>query len=195
MIDEAVAYLENGEIISFPTETYYGLGVDPFNNNAVERLFSLKKREKNKAILLLVGDYQSIKDLALSIPEIYLPLIQKFWPGPLTLLFPAGKNINPLLTGGTGNIGIRVSSHPVAKDLLKVWKRPITATSANISGRPPASTVNNVSQYFKKSISCILDGGQSNCTNPSTIVGVENDVLTIIREGQISFDEVVKALE
>lgn len=193
-VDEAVTYLKNGEIISFPTETYYGLGVDPFNSNAVKRLFLLKKRDKNKAILLLVADSSSISDLALYIPEIYYPLMQKFWPGPLTLLFPAGKNINPLLTGGTGNIGIRVSSHPVAKDLLKIWKRPLTATSANISGKQPASTAKMVNQYFTQSVSCILDGGKSSCTNPSTIVGVENNALTMIREGQIPFDKVVNSL-
>lgn len=194
MIDGAVSHLKNGDIISFPTETYYGLGVDPFNKDAIENLFTLKKREKSKAILLLIDDINSITEVVASVPDIYIPLMSKFWPGPLTLLFPTDSRINPLLTGGSHNIGVRISSHPIAQHLLKVWKRPLTATSANISGNPPANNTSEVNHYFGTSITCVIDGGPSISKKPSTIVGVGNKGIKVIREGRISLKELTEVL-
>ncbi len=191
-LDKAVMYLDQGGIISFPTETFYGLGVNPFNEKAVKRLFSIKGRDRNKPILLLAGDKGMLSQLVSGIPECYVPLMDKYWPGPLTLLFPAGKNVNQLLTGGTGMIGIRVSSDPIVKRLLSLWCKPVTATSANISGEPPAATAGDVARIFGCQIDHIIDGGATPAGLCSTIVGCEKGELTLVRKGKISFEEIVK---
>ncbi len=191
-IDKAISFLQKGGVISFPTETYYGLGVDPLNENAVKRLFLLKKRETTKPILLLIEDAGMLSMLAEEIPYVYEPLMEKFWPGPLTLLFPWKKNISELLTGGTGTIGIRVSSDPLVQKLIRKWKGPITATSANISGQNPAGTACRVKEIFGKCIDYVVDGGDSPAGLCSTIVGCQNGELVLIRKGQVPFAEITK---
>lgn len=193
-VDKAVTLLEKGKIICFPTETYYGIGVDPYNPAAVEKLFSVKKRDFGKAILLLVDEVGKIEELVDKVPDIYIPLMEEFWPGPLTLLFPASSMINPLLTGGTGNLGIRISSHPAAREICRVFKKPITATSANISGMPPAMSAEEAEKIFSSTIDFIFDGGASQAEMGSTIVGYDGDSLTLIRDGIIPFESVKRVI-
>lgn len=191
-IEEAANVLQKGGVISFPTETYYGLGVDPLNEEAVKRLFVLKKRETTKPILLLIEDAKMLAILAAKIPSAYEPLMEKFWPGPLTLLFPWKENISEFLTGGTGTIGIRVSSDPLVQKLFRKWKSPVTATSANISGERPASTAYAVKKTFGNQIDYVVDGGDSPAGLCSTIVGYQNDKLVLIRKGKVSFADIIK---
>ncbi len=188
-LSQAVSVLSQGGVVAFPTETYYGLAVDPFNQSALLKLYKVKGRPKNKAILLLIEKIEQLNELTLSIPDIYLPLINKYWPGPLTLIFPAAKNIDPLLTGGSGTIGIRISSHNVAQDICKAWRNPITATSANISGNLPAKTSKEVYEIFGDSIDLILDAGETSAGLCSTIVACKDNKLNLIRTGQIDFSE------
>jgi L-threonylcarbamoyladenylate synthase len=191
-IDKAISVLQKGGVISFPTETYYGLGVDPLNEDAVRRLFVLKKREITKPILLLIEDASMLAIISAEIPSVYEPLMEKFWPGPLTLLFPWKKNISEFLTGGTGTIGVRVSSDPLVQKLFCKWKSPVTATSANISGERPASTAYDVKKTFGNKIDYIVDGGDSPAGLCSTIVGYQNGKLVLIRKGKVSFADIVK---
>jgi L-threonylcarbamoyladenylate synthase len=190
ILDEAVLHLESGGVIAFPTETYYGLGVDPFNESAVERLFTIKGRNRDKPILLLVENCALLSMLISSIPEPYIPLMEKYWPGPLTLIFPAGKQVNKLLTGGTGSIGIRVSSNPVVQCLLRRWHKPVTATSANISGAAPAAKADDVTRTFGGNVDYVIDGGQTPAGLCSTVVGYDQGQLTLIRRGRIPFEEI-----
>ncbi len=190
-IEKAVKILERGGVLSFPTETYYGLGVDPFNITAVERLFQLKQREKSKPILVLVSDVEMLTLLVAGIPEQYQKLMESYWPGPLTLVFPAKETVNPLLTGETGTVGIRISSNPIVKEIFKLWRRPLTATSANLSNQSPAKNSAEVVSYFGEKIDYHIDGGESPAGLCSSIVSFRNERFVEIRKGQIPFSELI----
>ncbi len=191
VIKEAVRLLQQGGLIAFPTETYYGLGVDPFNQQALHRLFSVKQRTADKAVLVLVTDQTQALQLTESIPSPLQQLISTFWPGPLTLVCPARPELPVLLTGNTGTIGIRQSPHPLANRLVHEFAAPITATSANRSGKIPATTAAQVEQIFGSDIDLILDGGTTPGGLGSTLVGYDRE-LVCIREGKIPFAEIVK---
>ena len=139
-IAQAVAVLRAGGIVGFPTETYYGLAVDPFNLKAVDRLFRVKQRSRLLPLLVLVQSKDHVRDLVRTLPASALRLIERYWPGPLTLVCPARPDLPSQLTGGTGTIGFRQSSHAVAAQLVAMFGCPVTATSANISGAPAAVT-------------------------------------------------------
>ncbi|MFT5698083.1 MAG: L-threonylcarbamoyladenylate synthase [Desulforhopalus sp.] len=184
-IDLAVEHLQQGRIVAFPTETYYGLAVDPENGSAVEKLFKLKNRPVDKPLLLLIENVGQLHHLTSSLPEVYQPLIEQYWPGPLTLVFPASEVLNTKITAGTGTVGIRVSPHPIAKNIVIKFGHAITATSANISGKPPAKTAGEVLDMFGDKIDYILDGGGTTAGLCSTIIGVRKSRLVVIREGEI----------
>lgn len=188
-IPESVDILGQGGVVSFPTETYYGLGGDPFRGAALEKLFRIKKRQRDKPILVLVDSIDMLSDLVTHIPDVYRPILEKYWPGPLTCIFPASENVHPLLTGGTQTIGIRISSHPVVDELLRVWQKPVTATSANISGEEPACDALGVSRFFGEQIDCVIDGGATAAGACSTIVSCKNERLRCLRRGKIPFNE------
>jgi len=184
-IDLAVDFLQQGRIVAFPTETYYGLAVDPENKRAVERLYQLKKRPVNKPLLLLIDEIGTLSSLTREIPVQYRPIIKKYWPGPLTLIFPAADGVDPRVTAGTGTVGVRISPHPIAADLVGRYGKAITATSANISGVSPATTALEVEEMFGESIDYILDGGSTAAGLPSTIISIKNSKLQLIRVGAL----------
>lgn len=188
----AVTLLRAGGIVAFPTETYYGLAVDPFNREALTRLFRLKRRPQAKPVLVLVRDAAQIPLLAAETPPQYEPLMHRFWPGPLTLIFPARDDLPPELTAGTGGIGIRQSPHPVANALLEAYGGPLTATSCNRSGAPPATTAADAAALFKDELCFTLDGGSTPGGLGSTILGLRYGRLLCMRDGAIPFDEVTR---
>ncbi|MGW8287812.1 MAG: L-threonylcarbamoyladenylate synthase [Desulfobulbales bacterium] len=190
-LNRAVAILNQGGVVAFPTETYYGLAVDPLNPLALNHLFTLKQRETSKPILTLVDDRGSLPLLVQEIPPLYVPLMDEFWPGPLTLIFPARVNLPALLTAGTGTIGVRQSSHPFARQLLRAFGRPITATSANISGNAPAVDAYEVRSQFGSRIDMVFEGGRTPGIVGSTIVGFSDDSIKLIREGVIPFKDIL----
>ena len=191
-LNRAVAVLNSGGVVAFPTETYYGLAVDPLNPLALNHLFALKQRAITKPILTLVDDRESLSSLVQNIPILYEPLMEEFWPGPLTLIFQARLNLPTLLTAGTSTIGVRQSSHPFARQLLRAFGRPLTATSANISGRTAAVDAYEVKAQFGTKIDMVFDGGKTPGIVGSTIVGLEGDKLKLIREGVIPFAEILQ---
>lgn len=192
-LNRAVTVLNSGGVVAFPTETYYGLAVDPFNPMALNHLFALKQRDISKPILTLVDDRESLLILVQSVPAIYTALMDTFWPGPLTLIFPARLNLPILLTAGTSTIGVRQSSHPFARQLLRAFGRPITATSANISGHGPAADAFEVRAQFGSRVDLIFNGGKTPGIGGSTIVGLDGEKLKLIREGVIPFTEIIQA--
>ena len=194
-LNRAVAVLNGGGVVAFPTETYYGLAVDPLNPLALNHLFSLKQRDISKPILTLVDDRASLSFLAQDIPNIYEPLMKEFWPGPLTLIFQARLNLPTLLTAGTSTIGVRHSSHPFARQLLRAFGRPLTATSANISGYAAAVDAYEVKTQFGSKIDVIFDGGRTPGTVGSTIIGLEGDRLKLIREGVIPYRDILRVFQ
>jgi len=186
-IEQAVVIIAQGGIVAFPTETYYGLAVNPFSHQALERLFSLKQRPTAKPILTLISHLGQLSELTASIPDLFKPLLAEFWPGPLTLIFKAKPGLPNLLTAGTSTVGSRISSHPLAQELVKSAGMPITATSANISGQLPAISAAEVRRCFGPKLDWLIDGGITRGGAGSTIIGHDQDGLRLIREGAIAF--------
>ncbi|HLA50983.1 MAG TPA: L-threonylcarbamoyladenylate synthase [Thermodesulfobacteriota bacterium] len=177
-------------MIAYPTETFYGLGVDPFNEIAIKKLFALKGREFDKPVSILIKDKKMLLTVVEAISPLAEILIKKFWPGPLTIIFKAKKSIPSILTGGTGKIGVRISNNPIAQKLLEEIDSPITTTSANPSGEKSPVTANKVMGYFGNKIDLILDGGMLYGKLGSTVVDVTEGELIVIREGEISVEAI-----
>ncbi len=183
-LTEALRVLEAGGVVALPTETFYGLAVDPFRKEAVERLYRLKERQRNKPLLLLIGSREDLKELVAEIPEIAERLMEVFWPGPLTLVFRASGRVPSWITAGTGTVALRLSSHPLARELPRLFGKPVTGTSANLSGAPPAETPEEIERYFPE-IDFILDGGRTPGGLPSTLVSVVGGELRVLRPGAV----------
>lgn len=194
-IQRAVEYIKAGEVVAYPTETFYGLGVDVHNEKAIKKLFKLKQRDYGLPIAILVHDYEMLSRIVTEVSDSARQLIRAFWPGPLTLLFPAHKSISKALTTNTGKIGVRISSHPVASALVRELGGAITTTSANLSSFPPSLNLKHIQNYFKDRLACILDAGECEPSRGSTVVDVAGDTMAIIRDGAIPADEVIKKFQ
>jgi len=189
-IRQAVQVLRQGGIVAFPTETYYGLAVDPDNEAALQRLFQIKNRPGVKPLLLLIHDISLLDNLVTAVPDVYLPLIEKYWPGPLTLIFPAQPHLSAWLTGGTATVGVRISPRPEALALGRIFGRAVTATSANLSGHPPSRIASEVSVSFDSAVDFILDGGETPGGRCSTVIGLRDGKLCLLRPGAVNVEGV-----
>jgi len=194
LFSRAVTAIRQGEVIVFPTETFYGLGADALNSAAVEKVVSLKGRDLEHPIAVVIADREMLKEVVAEVPPAALRLMERFWPGPLTLVLPAKKTLPAPLLNSSGGIGIRISSHPAATRLARELGRPLTATSANPSGKEPARTVEEAIGYFSGHVEIFLDGGRLGGTKGSTVVEIIGDRLKIIREGEIRSQDLEKSL-
>jgi L-threonylcarbamoyladenylate synthase len=194
LIQQAVRMLHAGGVLAIPTETFYGLAVDAANGNAIERIFQIKGRAFSSPIALIAGSRTDVSSLVADVPAVAQKLMQAFWPGPLTLLFPALSGINPRLTAGTGRIGIRVSSHPIADSLANRLGGPITATSANLSGAPECLTASEVLTSLGSRIDMIIDGGSTAGGKGSTFLDMTVDPPVCLREGAIAYSVIQNKL-
>jgi len=192
-IIEAVKIISEGGIVAFPTESFYGLGVDATNTEAVENLFQIKKRDHDLPILILISSMSNLPQYVTYTPLSAKRLGEKFWPGGLTMVFQSSPVVSSALTSSTGKVGIRISSHPLAHTLSKTLNVPITATSANISGKPACIKADQVVEYFSSAVDLILDGGETQGKCPSTILDVTTDPPIIIREGMVKAEEIIKS--
>jgi L-threonylcarbamoyladenylate synthase len=184
-IDEAVAILKSGGVIAFPTETFYGLGADARNEAAIEMIFGVKGRGFSNAILVVLGNPEHIVVFAEDIPAQARALMKRFWPGPVTILFRASAAVSPKLTAGSGKIGIRLTSHPIARELSRRLGGPLTATSANLSGAPECSSAEEVLAQLEGRIDGLVDGGPTPGGKGSTIVDATVSPAKVLREGVI----------
>jgi L-threonylcarbamoyladenylate synthase len=182
----AVEILTRGGIIAYPTETFYGLGVDATNEKSIQKIFSIKGRDFKKPISLVIGQPEYLDHLVQNIPEAAQKLMSAFWPGALTIVFQASKEISPLLTAGSGKIGLRVSSHPLALKIVQKLKKPLTATSANLSGAPECTRASEVAEQIGDKIDAIIDLGDTPGTKGSTIIDITCNPPVVLREGAIS---------
>lgn len=185
----AVEALKRGDVIVFPTETLYGLGADTLNDAAVEKVFRLKGRDPRNPIPVLVADQEMLDTLVAKVPMTAQKLMDRYWPGPLTLVLPGRKNIPKPLCNPTGGVAVRISSQPNATLLVNGLGRPLTATSANPSGKEPARTLQVAKNYFADRVDVFVDGGTLTSKSGSTVVEVMEDSIKIIREGEISGSE------
>ncbi len=186
MINRAVTILTDGGIIAYPTETFYGLGVDATHEEAIGKIFAVKGRNFKNPVSLIIAKPEDINMLVTDVPETAKKLIDAFWPGALTIVFQASDTVSPLLTAGTGKIGLRVSSHPIALKIVQNMKKPLTATSANLSGAPECSTASEVTGQIGGKIDAILDGGKTPGGASSTLIDVTLNPPVVLREGSIS---------
>lgn len=191
----ALTTLAAGEAIVYPTETFYALGVDALSPAALERLFAIKGREPDKPVALIAADAAMAFALARDVSAPARRLAKAFWPGPLTLVLPAREGIPAALIGPGGGVGVRVSSHPIALALSAGLGRPISATSANLAGQPPAVQLETARRTLGDKVIAFVDGGTLNGGAPSTVVAVNRDRISIIRSGAIGERELAACLD
>ncbi len=193
-IAEGVEALREGRLVVYPTETFYGLGADPFSDRALRRLFDLKGREAGKPVALIASDLTSALSVAREVPAAAHRLAEIFWPGPLTLVMPARAELHSALIGRDGCVGVRVSSHPVARALAAGLGRPITATSANRSGEAAAITLCAARAALGEAVAVYLDGGTLAGGPPSTVAAFDSNAVRVIRAGAISEEAIASVL-
>ncbi|MEI7636281.1 MAG: L-threonylcarbamoyladenylate synthase [Syntrophus sp. (in: bacteria)] len=184
-IEKAVTILEAGGVVAFPTETFYGLAADAMNEKAVDRIFEIKGRSFNNPIALIISREDDLDLLTDNIPAAAKRLMAAFWPGPLTIVFQASPSVSPRLTAGTGKIGVRISSHPIAHALATGMGRPITATSANLSGGKECTTADEVRGQMANGQFTVIDGGPTPGGRGSTFLDVTLYPPALLREGAI----------
>jgi L-threonylcarbamoyladenylate synthase len=182
----AAEIVTNGGLIAFRTDTFYGLGVDPFNAKAVAHIKRLKGREERKPILLLIGDISDTERLLQSKSAAFERFSKRFWPGPLTIVAAAVKEMPLDITAGTGTVGLRLPDDDNVRFLVRACGGSLTATSANPAGREPAKSASEVQNYFEIGIDLIVDGGEVTVTKPSTVIDIVAVPPRVIREGAIS---------
>jgi len=190
---KAAELIKSGGVIAFRTDTFYGLGVDPFNGTAVERIKQLKGREDNKPILLLISDRSQLGRVIESRSEAFDLLAREFWPGPLTIIGRAVDSLTPAITAGSGTVGVRLPGEESVGRLVEICGGLLTATSANPSGQAPAENAKQVDEYFAEGIELIIDGGAVQATQASTVVEA-TDGVRIVREGAVSKADLERAI-
>ena len=189
----AAKLIQAGEIVAFPTETVYGLGADAFNVDACKKIYSAKQRPADKPLTLHVATFEMIEQIA-EISSAAEKLIEKFLPGPLTLILPK-KNIVPdFVTCNSKSVGVRFPKNSVAQDFIKIAGVPIAAPSANISGKNPPTTAQEVFENLSGKVEIILDGGKCNVGISSTVADISSGELKILRQGIISAAQILETL-
>ncbi len=173
-IEQAVESLKQGGVIAYPTEGVFGLGCDPFNEQAVNKILALKHRDVSKGLILIASSWEQVQELTQPIPEENLQKALNSWPGPYTWIFPASSKTPKWITGKFDSIAIRVTAHPTAQAICEQYGGAIVSTSANIEGEPPATTADEVKQAFTKGIDIIVEEPVGSLKQPTTI----QDVLT-----------------
>jgi len=194
MISEAALLVHRDGVVAFPTETLYGLGVNALSEKAIRKVFNIKGRNYEKPIPILIYKKEVLSEFVSNVPEKAENLIEKFWPGGLTIIFEASPKLPSLLTGNTGKIGIRISNNPIAQELVKQADIPITATSANISGQEGCTTALEVYESLGNRVDLILDGGRTKSLLGSTVIDVTCTPIKIIREGVVSLGDLKEYL-
>ena len=178
--------IQRGGVIAFRTDTFYGLGADPFNRNAIAKIRKLKGREDTKPILLLISDADEVGRFIATRSETFDSIAKRFWPGPLTLIGLARPELPEELTAGTKTIGLRLPNEENVRALVRACGGALTATSANVSGKQTARTAKEAEEYFPEGIDLIIDGGEVTATQPSTVVDLSGSQARLIREGAVN---------
>jgi len=192
-IGRAASVLRAGGVAAIPTDTLYGLAANPFDVAAINKLFTIKRRDLEKAIPLVAADMAQVEASIGVLPALGARLARAFWPGPLTLVVRAPETLAVEVTGGTGTVGVRVPACEVTRALCAAARLPLTATSANISGEPPTNLPETVAASLGARLDVLLDSGPTAGGPPSTIVDVTGPEPRLIRAGAITWDAVLAA--
>jgi len=192
-IPRALEILKAGGLVAFPTDTVYGVGTLAFDGKAVESIYIAKDRPVEKAIPILIGDSGELEKVGMDIPDSAHRLASRFWPGPLTILVPKRADL-PEAVSATFTVGVRVPDDDVARALLRA-AGPMAVTSANLSGKQSPVTAQEVFEQLAGRIALIIDGGKTPGGVPSTLVDCTMSELKVLREGPISLEELISALD
>jgi tRNA threonylcarbamoyl adenosine modification protein (Sua5/YciO/YrdC/YwlC family) len=195
-ISYIVSCLRKGDVVALPTDTFYGLAVDPVNLHAVEQIYQIKSRQKNKPLSLLISSLSQAYELARDTNPLLDKLAERFWPGPLTIIVKAGCKLPLRSTAHTGNVALRVPDAAIARAVVEQFGLPITATSANLQGASECTSAACVRDQIGDLIPLIIDGGSTAHTQPTTIIDLTlgEGRWEILREGAIPTHEIVMAL-
>lgn len=193
-VKKIAKYLKMDGVIVYPTETFYALGANCFSQKAIQAIYRLKKRPLYKPLAVVISDLDMIREIVLEIPSTIEPLISDFWPGPLTLVLKAAPRVPQELLGPSGSIGVRLTEHRWLRSLVRQASFPVTATSANISGRKDISDPENALQVFNGKVDLMVDGGETKGDLPSTVLDLSGKRARIIREGVIPVSQLKKYL-
>jgi L-threonylcarbamoyladenylate synthase len=194
-VQEAATLIRRGGLIALPTDTLYGLAADPFRRDAVARVFEVKGRHAERALPLIAYDTAQVTASLGRLTPIGERLAAAYWPGPLTLLVAAPPAVAAGVSAGTGRVGVRVPAGAVARAVCRAVGRPVTATSANISGQPATADPDEVERTLGARIDLLLDGGPTRGGAPSTIVDVTQDAPRLVRAGVIAWDEIQACMD
>ena len=184
LIHQVAQCLQDGGVLAVPTDSFYALAVSPFNDMALERLMQIKGERSHKPFPVLVGDSSQLNQLTADIPGVARTLMEEFWPGLLTLVLQARSTLSPILTGGQRTIGVRQPNDPRVCELM-THTGPLTGTSANRSGQPPAQSAEDVMHQLGSMVDVIVDGGPAPGGQPSTVLQILPE-LRILRQGATS---------
>ena len=195
LIRDAAAFVSRGGIIAYPTETVYGLGVDATNDQAIRRIFEIKGRNFNNPISVVIGHLQDVYPLVRNVTDSARKLMDAFWPGPLTIIFEASDRISPLLTANTGKIGIRLSGNDIARGIAEKTGKPLTATSANLSGASECANADQVIRQIGDKIDAVVDVGITKIGMLSTIIDASCAPARILRPGIIDEESIQKYIQ
>lgn len=191
----AARIIADGGIVAYRTDTFYGLGADPCNRNALRTLFDLKGREEGKPILLLISDEREVARFVAERTPLFDAISARHWPGALTLVARARSDVPAELTAKTKTIGLRLPNDADVRNFVRACGGALTATSANISGSAPARTAAEVARAFSTGLTLIVDGGEARIDQPSTVLDVTGTSPHLIREGAVSWQELQHSQE
>lgn len=193
-LQRAASALRQGKLVIFPTETVYGLAADAFDAGAVARVFAAKRRLLSEAVPVHIGERRDIRKVAASVPKAAEKLIERFFPGQLTLVLVKHPNVPEIVTANGPKIGVRMPNHPVALELLWEFGSPITGTSANISGGTAPLTAADAVAQIGESVEVVVDSGRAAFGRPSTVIDVTVEPPKLLRPGALAVEEIVEII-
>lgn len=193
--NQAALLLQKGDVVAFPTETVYGLGARVFSEEAIQKIFSIKKRPSDNPLIVHISKLQDVERLALEIPKNFYLLAARFWPGPLTMVLQKRPEVPSIVSAGHPTIAIRMPAHPLALRLIQEVGEPIVAPSANVSGRPSPTNAADVREDLGETVPLILDGGECSIGIESTVIDLTRQNPVILRPGAITRQALEEVLQ
>jgi len=193
--ERAKEVVASGGVIAFRTDTFYGLGADPFNRDALRAIKALKGRDDGKPILVVIGDASEAERFIAGRTRLFEFISERHWPGALTLVLKARRDAPEELTAGSGTVGVRLPSDKDVRDFVRACGGALTATSANLAGDSPARTATDVARSFPSGLNLIIDGGEAQGDKPSTVLDVSGTTPRLIREGAVSRRQLEETLQ
>lgn len=194
-IEEAGIGIQKGELVLFPTETVYGIGANGLEEKAVKKIFIAKGRKQDNPLILHIANMKMLEQIAQNVTNLEQRLMEAFWPGPFTIILERKPNVPDIVTGGLNTVGIRMPSNLIAQKLIEYAKVPIAAPSANVSGRPSGTNIQDIFEELSEKVDYIIDGGQCEIGLESTVVRVINGEVHILRPGKITKEQIEKIAE